>query len=94
MTKMLKQYVDINATLLRLKDELDTDLWTIDTLFWAMQVILSDDENTYQHSAIETYLPESERPDQRFGLERHLQEFLRDNWNATSLSNEWDMYSE
>jgi hypothetical protein len=31
---------------------------------------------------------------QRFGLERHLHEFLRDNWNATELACEWIVHKE
>jgi RecB family endonuclease NucS len=30
----------------------------------------------------------------RFGLERHLHEFLRDNWDRTCLGKEWRMYAE
>jgi restriction system protein len=33
-------------------------------------------------------------PTQAFGLERHLQEFLRDNWDSTLLGNEWRIYEE
>jgi hypothetical protein len=32
--------------------------------------------------------------DQHFGLERHLHEFLRDNWNRIELSKDWAIYSE
>lgn len=32
--------------------------------------------------------------EQRFGLERHLHEFLRDNWNKIELSREWALYKE
>ncbi len=30
----------------------------------------------------------------RFGLERHLQDFLRDNWEQTELGKEWALYGE
>ncbi len=29
-----------------------------------------------------------------FSLERHLHEFLRDNWSHTSLGREWQLYDE
>ncbi len=33
-------------------------------------------------------------PSLRFGLERHLQEFMADNWEKIPLSQEWDIYHE
>ncbi len=32
--------------------------------------------------------------DTKFGLERHLHDFLKDNWNNTTLGREWNIYSE
>jgi len=32
--------------------------------------------------------------EQRFGLERHLHEFLRDNWNHVELGRDWVLYQE
>jgi hypothetical protein len=34
------------------------------------------------------------RRDQQFGLERHLHEFLRDNWDHIELSKDWMIYAE
>ncbi|RMH79110.1 MAG: DUF1016 family protein [Calditrichaeota bacterium] len=46
-------------------------------------------ENDY--SDMEIAMAPSE---QSFGLERHLHEFLRDNWELTELGQEWEIYSE
>ena len=35
---------------------------------------------------------EAEDASPRFGLERHLQEFLRDNWDHTELGSDWKLY--
>ena len=32
--------------------------------------------------------------DTKFGLERTLHDFLKENWNNTELGQEWDIYSE
>jgi hypothetical protein len=70
------RYVKVNQILFHLRDELNIDLWTLDALWWFLdqqesgEVIVPDDTE-YGASGL---FVENE---QRFGLERHLHEFLR-----------------
>jgi hypothetical protein len=79
-----EQYEKVNRVLNRLAEEIDTDLWTLDILWHK----LGDEEEEIE----ETREAESE---QRFGLERHLQDFLRDNWAEMELlSGNWELYED
>jgi len=75
-----QRYDLLNGVLLKLAQDLEVDLWTLDSLLWEVA-----------NEEIEPPVPEA---GQRFGLERHLQDFLRDNWEHTSLGKEWALYSE
>lgn len=87
------RYMKINQVLLELRDSLDINLWMLDTLWW------------YLDRPVEPpFEPDGDNPpicpdeplskDQRFGLERHLHEFMRDNWSHLALAKEWDLYKE
>lgn len=84
------RYVKVNQILLQLRDTLQIDLWTLDALWWFL-----DNEHDADpvvegsESADPDILVENE---QRFPLERHLHEFLRDNWNHLKLGREWALY--
>jgi hypothetical protein len=87
-----RRYTKVNGVLLDLARELETDLWTLDGLWWAAE--------PGEGAAIEGGPPDEEslaaREDasQLFGLERHLQDFLHDNWESTSLGRDWDLHTE
>lgn len=87
------RYVKVNQILLQLRDALQIDLWTLDALWWYLDQQESEDgpvvEGAEPISAAVTAAHE-----QRFGLERHLHEFLRDNWNHLELGREWALYQE
>ncbi len=87
------RYVKVNQILLQLRDALQIDLWTLDALWWFLD----------QQESGEVLVAEGAEPsatsvsgdnEQRFGLERHLHEFLRDNWNYLDLGREWPLYKE
>jgi len=87
------RYVKVNQVLLQIRDALQIDLWTLDALWWYL-----DQKEAGELPSVETgdstaigMSPESE---QRFGLERHLHEFLRDNWNHVELGRDWVLYQE
>lgn len=90
-----EQYTSINDVLIRLSGALDIDLWTLDALFWHLG------RSGEMPRGAGTVLGEApvERPalDEPlllgFGLERHLHQFLFDNWNQTSLGREWVLYT-
>ncbi len=92
-----KQYVKVNQVLLRIRDALEMDLWTLDALWWFLDQ--SDSSWTDEEAGEILELTRSDsamlaRTNQHFGLERHLHQFLRDNWNRIELSKDWAIYSE
>ena len=79
-----QRYIKVNQRLLSVSEKLNIDLWTLDALWDAL-------------SREEQILGPGEEPQEgfiRFGLEKHLQEFMRDNWDEISLGKEWIIYSE
>ena len=87
------RYVKVNQILLQLRDALQIDLWTLDALWWHLDQkeagnppLSEATEMTSGGLAAET--------EQRFGLERHLHDFLRDNWDRLELGREWALYQE
>lgn len=84
------RYVRINEVLNQLARELEIDLWTLDALWWQLGL---------REEAIPQLAPaEVEKPvpssDIRFGMERHLHDFLFDNWDRLDIGREWAIYSE
>lgn len=90
---MGSRYVKINQILKELSKELGIDLWTLDSLWWAVK---SDQEtNACSEGDLPGPIPvEGLYPSLGFGLERQLKEFIADNWEKISLSQEWDIYSD
>lgn len=92
-----RRYAKVNATIIDLARELGTNLWTLDGLWWSA---FRDDVAVNEEEAGETEPIADGSVDspgigvQRFGLERHLHDFLRDNWEKTSLGQEWSLHSE
>ncbi|HHU83327.1 MAG TPA: DUF1016 domain-containing protein [Firmicutes bacterium] len=80
------RYVKINQILLQLRDMLQTDLWTLDALWWYLNQESGICEQPFSNAL--------DKNEQRFGLERHLHEFLRDNWDRLELGQEWALYQE
>ena len=94
-------YALVNSVLLRTAQELGVDLWTLDGLWWATEQ--SDAELDGPSLVVESELSAgTEEPFRSgpasdaamFSLERHLHEFLRDNWAQTELGQEWMLYEE
>ena len=79
------RYVEVNRVLRFLAGELPTDLWTLDALWWDVKV---EPETTPEVE------DEGPAPSLRFGLEKYLQAFLRDNWDSTELAEEWALLEE
>jgi hypothetical protein len=91
-TSFGSRYAKINSVLNSLARELDVDLWTLDALWWMVQLETGEG------------LPESEElvpaaagavveAETQFALERHLHHFLSDNWDATTLGRDWQIYT-
>ncbi|NLG83529.1 MAG: DUF1016 domain-containing protein [Firmicutes bacterium] len=80
-----KRYTVINDLLKQLSGELGVDLWTLDALLWG---IVKEEEEIDEGTEPPTLVIEG------FRLERHLHEFLLDNWERTELGREWEIYRE
>jgi len=80
-----QRYVEVNQVLRGLGMALGIDLWTLDALWWAM-LDLQKAKDEYP-----TTMEELVDSEQRFGLERHLHDFLRDNWARTEFGSEWTL---
>lgn len=87
-----QRYAKVNDVLLELAQELGTDSWTLDGLWWA--AFDEETETDAVNPGAALGASEAATEDARFGLERHLHEFLRDNWEKTSLGREWDLLEE
>ena len=86
-----EQYAAFNKVLLDLKQELDIDLWTLDALWWKAK--LEDIEGGESVDDIEFDL-EAVSDSKSFGLERHLHNFMIDNWEKLELGKNWDLYEK
>jgi hypothetical protein len=86
------KYAQINEVLKPLAHNLEIDLWTLDALWWAIQ---PGDGGVTLEDELGNEIVEIENGDraQKFALERHLHNFLFDNWTKTSLGEVWDIYS-
>jgi hypothetical protein len=87
------RYVKVNQILLQLRDTLDIDLWTLDALWWHLD---QKESGELPPTEIDEapYAGLGTASEQRFGLERHLHEFLRDNWNHVELGRDWALHQE
>ena len=89
-----EKYEQINEILHKLASDLDLDLWGLDALLGQYIADVYGDEGPDEDEPLDiserSNMPVSQ--EQRFYLERHLHEFLRDNWDATELGKEWKLY--
>ena len=85
-----RDFRKLNGLLNQLAKDLNTDLWTLDSLFW--RVKQKEGDGTGEGGAV----PEASPLDaaQSFALERHLHDFLFENWDKTQLGKEWALYAE
>jgi hypothetical protein len=84
-----ERYRLMNEVQLELARRLEVDLWTLDALHW--RVVQNGPEGV---STATVPLDDGGETPQRFALERHLHEFLWDNWGRMPLGKEWVLYAE
>lgn len=92
-----ERYDKINARLRRLVEAVETDLWTLDALWGLIDEETQPSPNLQidgKDQEAGDPAPEDTEAAARFGLEKYLQEFLRDNWATTELAQEWALYAE
>lgn len=83
-----ERYQQMNQLLVHLADDLGANLWTLDALWWRVHKPNGDskpDEDSFV---------DVEAVGVHFGLERHLHDFLLDNWEQTEIGKEWDLVEE
>jgi hypothetical protein len=88
------RYERINQTLLKLAEGVGVDLWILDALFWRVGGHLDTEQVNAENKPIDSDKSEISMDGSRFGLERHLHEFIRDNWEHTELGRDWMIYEE
>jgi hypothetical protein len=84
-------YVKINSVLTELASALGVDLWTLDALWWMLRqgdVVPGPGATQLMNDPKAAGLVSS----QFFGLERHLHDFLFDNWDTLEIGREWEIY--
>ena len=86
------KYIKINDTLKELSNELEIDLWTLDSLWW--EVKSQSELITGPGSGLSSPIVNEFYPSLGFGLERQLKEFMADNWQKLSLNQAWNIYSD
>jgi hypothetical protein len=84
-------YVKINSVLTELATALDIDLWTLDALWWMLRQGDVVPGQGVMQLANDPKTPGLVSP-QFFGLERHLHDFLFDNWDSLELGRDWEIY--
>lgn len=87
------RYVKVNEILLVLADELQIDLWTLDAMWWQIVEDQTPPEKITPDVAVEVTIVDDVEV-QVFGLERYLQEFIRDNWDKIKEFKEWALFEE
>jgi hypothetical protein len=93
-----RRYSKVNQVLTSLTHDLGIDLWTLDAMWWMVQTGTELPHGwtpevmvSVESEAIPETVP---LVTQHFMLEKHLQDFLHDNWDTTELGHHWEIYSE
>lgn len=87
------RYAAVNEVLLGLAEALEVDLWTLDTVWWYLYSEDGEDVSDTTLLAVEERVPEVAVRSTRFALERHLHDYMFDNWDTLDLAREWAIYS-
>lgn len=79
-----QRYERVNEVLLNLSNELDIDLWDLDSLLGYIVERGEDDDETIEDT----------EGTGEFVKERHLQQYLVNHWERMGLSERWGIYSD
>lgn len=89
-----ERYTAVNEVLLQLAAALDVDLWSLDAVWWFLHDDAEDDDTDQPAgTALDTPAPAPNAKTTRFALERHLHDYMFDNWDMLDLAKEWDIYT-
>ena len=84
------RYTRVNEILRALATSLEIDLWTLDALWW--QCSRGDNPPGARATDADDGVISPLTSGQHFGLERHLHDFLFDNWDHTPLGRDWKIF--
>lgn len=87
------RYFKVNEILKELSRELEIDLWTLDSLWWGLKS-LAEEATKAESEFVGSHTNSEFFPSLGFRLERHLQDFMADNWGKIPLSQDWAIYAE
>lgn len=89
-----QRYAAVNEVLLQLATALGVDLWTLDAVWWFLHSDAEDDDTDQPAPiAADAPTPTSNTKTTRFALERHLHDYMFDNWDMLDLAQDWDIYT-
>lgn len=89
-----ERYAAVNEILVALSKALDIDLWTLDTVWWFLHAAEGDgDDGTEEKAPPDAVPTPSTGRTTRFALERHLHDYMVDNWDRLDLAQEWEIYA-
>lgn len=91
-TRFGERYVAINQVLLKVAEAIETDLWTLDALWWALT---AEEERVQPDRPAATSSVKQSicGPSRTFALEKTLQDFLFDRWEELPLGQDWALYT-
>lgn len=88
-----ERYAAINHILVALSQELKVDLWTLDTLWWFLKSGDDTDNDSEVQATGVSIAAADDNKSTRFLLERHLHDYMLDNWSRLDLAQDWVIYS-
>lgn len=88
-----ERYSAINSVFQDIAAGLDVGLWTLDALWWMVgaEDDLAGVEGAQESAGVAP--PTTGAAKKAFALERHLHDYLFDNWDNLSLAGDWEIYS-
>lgn len=79
--------------MVRVASLVGVDLSTLDGLWWRAEGQFDENRGSILIQEEPGLVPpgDIDRPQARFGLKRHMQDFLRENWSYTLLGMDWNL---
>jgi len=93
--KFGERYSAVNDVLNSLAAELDVDLWTLDTIWWYIGSGQDDVAEMQEPVApmVDPLSVVNAPKASRFSLERHLHDYMFDNWSSLKIALDWEIYA-
>jgi len=89
------KYVKVNSVLCQLAEQLEMDHWTLDSLLWQVKPESEDSSVVEAISSRADAAASTSQTEPRGALlEKHLHDYLVDNWDAIPLGKDWMIYEE